>query len=656
MSNGKLAVVSEIRRSLCGRFLLAITVLALSGLAPQSIRAQSPAPITPPTNLVEVREQIKLAREEFKAEQFASSASRIEACWSVIESLVLQSERKELPEWERLHRQMVSATAALAIEGAEFGPVPDWKDIQERVKSGAKPSKDNAPDDPSVDRPTPAESGVLFSRQVAPILVEHCGRCHVDKSSGEFTMATYELLIRGSKAGVVLFPGDPASSPLVSVIESGQMPPNGKRVPADQLALIKAWVQQGAKFDEKDPKAPIQSFARNGTPPPLSDKPMDREATPGKQTVSFSSDIAPLLVANCNGCHYSANNVRGGLRMNNFTEILRGGDSGAMIQPGKGDESLLVMKLLGTSGQRMPAGGRPALSESEIGLVKKWIDEGAVFDGDSRDGRLDSVIAKSFAAKANHEELMKHRMQSARAKWQVVSPNSKPDEAFDSEFHILGNIGEAGTKRLLVQAQQVSKLLKRSWKSNAKDPFVKGGLTIFAWKSRYEYSEMGKMLEKRTLPAEWSSHWRKESPDLYIALVNDMSDPKINESTLVYQLTSAWIASHEGTPRWFAEGAGRNALANAVGINDARVRPWTLRFPSVLTELKNVQPILDGKMNDEDEAVLGFGLIRQMQTGPWKNKLDLTLKQLAMTPDFNAAFQRQFGPVDAFLKQALGKP
>lgn len=613
--------------------------------------SQDPEPAAPPTTLVEVREQIKLAGEEFKSEKYDASAARIERCLKVIESLILSSERKELPEWERIHRQLRSAMDSLAIQGAEFEPLLEWKEIQARVRSASPIKKDKMTD----KAPDSSGDAVLFSQQVAPILVEHCGRCHVDKSSGEFTMATYEQLMKGSKAGLVLFPGDPVSSPLVSVIESGQMPPNGNRVPADKLALIKAWVEQGAKYDATDPKASIKTLGRNANPPPVSEKPVEVKPRTGKETVSFSSDIAPLLVSNCNGCHYAATNVRGGLNVNTFNDLLKGGTSGPMVEPGKGDESLLVKKLMGTSGQRMPAGGRPPLSEAQIALVKTWIDEGATFDADSRDARLDSVIAKAFAAKATHEELMQRRMERARANWQIIAPKTEPDEAFDDEFHVLGNIGDASAKKILAQAQQVSKSLKRTWKLSIKEPFVKGGLTIFALKSRYDYSEMGKMLEKRSLPTEWSAHWRKATPDLYVVMVNDTSDPKLNESTLLQQMTSVWVASHDGAPRWFAEGVGRNALANSVGMNDARVKPWTQRLPIVINELKNVQTILDGKMNDEDEAVLGFGLIRQMQTGPLKGKFDLTIKQLT-TSAFEDAFQRHFGPSNVFLKQSLGKP
>lgn len=100
----------------------------------------------------------------------------------------------------------------------------------------------------------PKDAGVSFSKDVAPVLVQHCGRCHVDKTTGGFTMPTYEGLMKGSRAGVVLFAGDPDGSPLVEAMVSGTMPPSGNKVPEEQLSAIKAWVKAGAKFDGEDPK------------------------------------------------------------------------------------------------------------------------------------------------------------------------------------------------------------------------------------------------------------------------------------------------------------------------------------------------------------------------------------------------------------------
>ncbi|MFN9983949.1 MAG: c-type cytochrome domain-containing protein, partial [Pirellula sp.] len=561
---------------------------------------------TPPKSIEDTKEQLKKAGQLFKDKKFGESSALVEVCTQAFVPLVLDSEKKNLPEWERIHKQLLKASEALSIEGAEFSPLPEWSEIATMVRN-AKMDKGKPTTPPSTPAQPKSDPGaVSFSKDVAPWIVASCGRCHVDKESGGFQMANYEQLMKGSKAGAVLFAGDPDGSQLLSVIETGTMPPNGSKVSPDNLAKLKQWIQQGAKFDGEDPKASLKALAGNGNPTmPANDKPVEVKQSTGKETVSFANDIAPILVANCNGCHYGGNRPSGGFAFNNFTGLLKGGTSGPALAPGKGDDSLLVKKLLGTAGQRMPAGGRPALSPEQIQLVKTWIDEGATYDGDSRESQLDSVIAKSWAAKANHSELMAKRMERAKSRWQQVAPKSTPDEASDDEFHIVGNIGEGGAKQLLAQANNAAKNLKKQLKISPKDPLIKGGVTIYALKSRYDYSELGNMLEKRSLPPEWSGHWRKDVLDLYIAMVYDKSDGKLNETSLLQQLTSVWVASHDGVPKWFADGAGRNAMANAVGQNDARVQPWFRRFPEVLQDLKTIKPLTDGKVYDEDEAVLG---------------------------------------------------
>jgi hypothetical protein len=163
------------------------------------------------------------------------------------------------------------------------------------------------------------------------------------------------------------------------------------------------------------------------------------------------------------------------------------------------------------------------------------------------------------------------------------------------------------------------------------------------------------MLEKRALPAEWSSHWKRDVLDMYIAIVPDKANAKLNESALVQQITSVWMASHEGVPKWFADGAGRAALAAAVGPNDERVKPWMLRVAQVVEEIKEVKPLIDGKLNDEDEAIVGFALVRTMQSSSMKKQYDSVVKSISGGTAFDEAFLKSIGPVEPFLSQALGK-
>jgi len=611
--------------------------------------------LQPPTDIDSVRAAVKRAEELYKEKDFDQCAKYVEICNANFQELVLSGQRTDTSEWERLHRKLSRAAEVLAIEGAEFTPLPSWDDIFAKLREMNKESKGTAPKDTPKDA-KPKTDGVSFSKDVAPVLVEHCGRCHVDKTTGGFTMPNYEGLMKGSRAGVVLFAGDPDGSPLVEAMVSGTMPPSGNKVAEEKINAIKAWIKAGAKYDGEDPKANLRVVA--GGPdakPPEPAKPVEVMESTGKETVSFANDIAPILVANCNGCHYAGTRPSGGLNFTNFAGLLKGGTTGPAIEPGKGKESLLVKKLLGEAGQRMPAGGRPALKPEEIEKITKWIDEGATFDGGQRDSQLDSVIAKSWAAKASHSELMDKRMSRARERWKIVSPTALAEEKSNQDFHVLGNVGPGGLDQVMAAAEAAAKSVRKQYRLSPKDPIVRGGITIYALKSRYDYSELGKMLEKRSLPQEWSSHWKLDVLDMYIAIVPDKSNAKINESALVQQITSVWMASHEGVPKWFADGAGRAALAAAVGPNDERVKPWIQKVPQVVDEIKDVKPLMEGKLNDEDEAIVGFALVRTMQSSAMKKQYDSVVRSITGGASFDEAFRKSIGPIDTFLNQALGK-
>ncbi|HRH98392.1 MAG TPA: DUF1553 domain-containing protein [Prosthecobacter sp.] len=95
-----------------------------------------------------------------------------------------------------------------------------------------------------------ARAAVDFSHQIVPILREHCAECHAgDKKKGGFSFNDRESLMEGSENGPVI-----ANGRLIEVLLSKdpdeQMPPKGKRVPQEKIALLKAWIAEGVKWEE----------------------------------------------------------------------------------------------------------------------------------------------------------------------------------------------------------------------------------------------------------------------------------------------------------------------------------------------------------------------------------------------------------------------
>ncbi|MFO0950257.1 MAG: PSD1 and planctomycete cytochrome C domain-containing protein [Isosphaeraceae bacterium] len=92
---------------------------------------------------------------------------------------------------------------------------------------------------------------VSFERDVRPLLVGRCLDCHSgEKPSGGLDLTTRDGLLKGSETGPVVEPGDAAASTLVDVVTEGLMPPKKPdRLSADQVAVLKRWVEQGARWD-----------------------------------------------------------------------------------------------------------------------------------------------------------------------------------------------------------------------------------------------------------------------------------------------------------------------------------------------------------------------------------------------------------------------
>ena len=97
---------------------------------------------------------------------------------------------------------------------------------------------------------------VSFSADVQPILKQYCLECHVPGRPGYdasgFDMSSYETVMKGGKFGTFVIPGDPFTSTLNMLVEgradpSIRMPHGGDKLNDRDIAILRVWVQEGAK-------------------------------------------------------------------------------------------------------------------------------------------------------------------------------------------------------------------------------------------------------------------------------------------------------------------------------------------------------------------------------------------------------------------------
>jgi len=128
-------------------------------------------------------------------------------------------------------------------------------------------------------RQQPQAARVSYEKQVQPLLKARCYACHGNGSRlGNFEIDSREGILTGGNTHPVVVPGASARSHLIKLV-SGQvpgkvMPPKGARLKPNEVALLKAWIDQGLSFGSAGTAAAWR--------PPLAPRPVKvPDAPPG---------------------------------------------------------------------------------------------------------------------------------------------------------------------------------------------------------------------------------------------------------------------------------------------------------------------------------------------------------------------------------------
>lgn len=117
-----------------------------------------------------------------------------------------------------------------------------------------------AADDPAAPLPPAANKpGLTYAADIKPLLDQSCVKCHTgDKPKAHLKLDTLADALKGGEDGKVIIPGDSAKSLLVLAAAHAtkdhdlwmpprRHPPGIRPLTPEEIGLIRAWIDQGAK-------------------------------------------------------------------------------------------------------------------------------------------------------------------------------------------------------------------------------------------------------------------------------------------------------------------------------------------------------------------------------------------------------------------------
>jgi WD40 repeat protein len=107
----------------------------------------------------------------------------------------------------------------------------------------------------------------------------------------------------------------------------------------------------------------------------------EAKKAPVPETISYYKDVRAIIQQHCQGCHQPAK-AQGGFIMTGYADLFKKTDTdSAGIVAGNLEDSEVYQQIISHKGMKpaMPRGKEP-LSEREVTIVKKWIEQGAKDD------------------------------------------------------------------------------------------------------------------------------------------------------------------------------------------------------------------------------------------------------------------------------------
>jgi hypothetical protein len=314
--------------------------------------------------------------------------------------------------------------------------------------------------------------------------------------------------------------------------------------------------------------------------------------------IKFSRDIAPILVANCGNCHnpQAQQFRRSKFSLANFEDLMAGGASGPAIASGNPDDSLLVHRIKGEDGPKMPP-GQNRLGDAAIAKITQWIKQGALLDaGNDPKAAMAKYAAspedlrKAALAKMSVSDRDKQTEETARQRLTKADPAAKPEMTSSDHFLLFADMPKDRAKSVLKTMEtQYAKINRLIPGSKAMGGPEKVGLYVF--KERRGYTEFVRTVENAEVEPGDEARGKLGVEAPYVLAVDPAAGgaepaaaatPKKGGRTkkasseessggpertlaglLSEQLASSAVANSGRAPRWLSSGLGAVVSSSA---------------------------------------------------------------------------------------------
>ena len=104
--------------------------------------------------------------------------------------------------------------------------------------------------------PPAAKRDVAFNKDIQPLFKEHCYKCHgSSRQEGGLRLDRRDDALNGGDSGPIFVAGKSEESKLIKYVAAVDpdvvMPPEGDKLSDEQIGLLRAWIDQGAKWPKE---------------------------------------------------------------------------------------------------------------------------------------------------------------------------------------------------------------------------------------------------------------------------------------------------------------------------------------------------------------------------------------------------------------------